>query len=533
MTNNDRDPKLLNPSNFTNVLIEVIDSIEHEKRKTTGEIIEVSEAASFFAVAYEKLRSIIEFNDERLIRHASIDRILKRRLSVNITGNGEGLNLARELLWSRQVRAGELSEGHADEMQKIIDSFLKLNSHAKQNWPTSFSHVVSLLACEIEEYLEPEIRQKEQAFLFFLFQTIHDTLHIENVDDSQKDLYLFLACEENLYKSNTTFLQYHLLIQKWGTIANLNADELKRLGMELKQLSKNYKQAIENKYRDKLTRFVRRQLPAYRILFELFTSTDEIASTINNQDKLQKRINEICISKYEETKDKLRIAGVRSVIYIFATKMIFVLLLEVPLTSFFYSQFHLLPVILNTLMPPVLMGIIVLTVRAPSTQNTEQLYRKIVSIITYDPTDSGSRTVISDKAHERRPFLKSVFYMLYAFLFATVFFIIYGMLDLLEFNLINKTIFFLFVCLITFFGYRVRQISKEYSLSLQDHLWTPIVDTFFLPFMSVGKVLSAQVARLNVLMFIFDVLIEAPLKLIIELVEEWRDFTKQKKEELM
>jgi hypothetical protein len=60
----------------------------------------------------------------------------------------------------------------------------------------------------------------------------------------------------------------------------------------------------------------------------------------------------------------------------------------------------------------------------------------------------------------------------------------------------------------------------------------PFIDFFFMPVLSLGKLLSTSLSRINFLTFIFDVLIEAPFKLIIEVVEEWISFVRNKREEI-
>jgi hypothetical protein len=72
-----------------------------------------------------------------------------------------------------------------------------------------------------------------------------------------------------------------------------------------------------------------------------------------------------------------------------------------------------------------------------------------------------------------------------------------------------------------------------YRLIEKTSFFTPIVDFFFMPILSLGKVFSEGVSKLNFFTFIFDFIIEAPFKLIIEVIEEWISFVKQKKEEIV
>jgi hypothetical protein len=86
---------------------------------------------------------------------------------------------------------------------------------------------------------------------------------------------------------------------------------------------------------------------------------------------------------------------------------------------------------------------------------------------------------------------------------------------------------------VTFFAYRIRPTAKEYSVEDKPGILSPIVDFFMIPVLSVGKFLSSEIGKLNVFILIFDFLIEAPFKLIFEIVEEWINFVKTKKDEIM
>jgi hypothetical protein len=54
-----------------------------------------------------------------------------------------------------------------------------------------------------------------------------------------------------------------------------------------------------------------------------------------------------------------------------------------------------------------------------------------------------------------------------------------------------------------------------------------------MPILSVGKFLSRSLSHLNFITFIFDFIIEAPFKMIIEVIEEWISFVRQKRDEIV
>jgi len=88
--------------------------------------------------------------------------------------------------------------------------------------------------------------------------------------------------------------------------------------------------------------------------------------------------------------------------------------------------------------------------------------------------------------------------------------------------------------LVTFFAYRVIQITQEYQIVQQEGFFTTLTDLFFLPIIRVGQWLSGEVLqRFNFLIFIFDFIIEMPFKAIVEVLEEWVHFVRIKKEEIV
>ena len=95
------------------------------------------------------------------------------------------------------------------------------------------------------------------------------------------------------------------------------------------------------------------------------------------------------------------------------------------------------------------------------------------------------------------------------------------------------SVFVFFVSLVSFFSYRIRQIVNLYRLDEKEGVLTPVIDFFFMPILSLGKFFSGGLARLNFLIFVFDFLIEAPFKLIFEVVEEWISFVRKRKDEII
>lgn len=536
MTNNDEQIIL---SQYTEKLLESIEYSNTLSRKFKVDPLQVSETMSFLAFLYEKIRNSVEFSEEHLIRRLAISRVLRRRLLINPSGEGEGENLARELLWAKYMQNGTLGQIDADLFQKIINAYLKLKKRAYTAGVARTSNylsdlIIEFMSCEIEETLFPDQTNKKLSYLFFLYQVIRNKISIEGISPEDCDTYVYISTEASLLKNDNAFIRYHLFTHQYGKISTLKKEQIDSLLNSLKTIFLKIDLSLKNIYRDRLTRFIKRQLPPFLILFQILDKQSDKKAILENSKKLWSSVLDECTLQYQETGAKLRGAGIRSIIYIFLTKMIFVLILEIPLTQYLYGSLHMIPIGINTLFPPLLMGLIVTFVNPPTSDNTKRIYDRIVHIINSDPNyEKDVQFKISKKAKIKRPFLFTIFSILYGLLFITIFGSIYVVLDYFEFNIISKGIFFFFVCVVTFFGYRIRQIAKEYAIAIKQSFWAPITDAILLPILSIGRVLSQELSKINILMFIFDALIEVPFKLLIEIIEEWFKFTRSRKDEII
>jgi hypothetical protein len=214
--------------------------------------------------------------------------------------------------------------------------------------------------------------------------------------------------------------------------------------------------------------------------------------------------------------------------------MVFALILEVPVSQWLYGEVNMRSIGINTLFPPILMLLIVSVFKIPGEENTKNIFQRIVEVIDADTSFETNISYMPKKGGAvRKPILIFGFTIFYSLTFIVTLTLIYEGLLLLEFNMISIAIFIFFVCLVTFFSYRVKQIVNEYRLAEKEGVLTPLVDFFFMPILSLGKFFSGGLARLNFMIFILDFLIEAPFKLIFEVIEEWITFVRKRKEEII
>ena len=171
--------------------------------------------------------------------------------------------------------------------------------------------------------------------------------------------------------------------------------------------------------------------------------------------------------------------------------------------------------------------------KLPGSQNTKKLVEKTKVAVYNFAAFAKDGNFFDGQEAKRRPVLTSFFYMLYLAGFVFTFGAINSVLASLGFNLLSRVIFVFFVALVTFFAYHIRSSAKEYQLEKRQGIITSLLDFIFLPILRAGQILSGSIAKLNMLVFIFDFILEAPLKTIFDVLEEWFRFIKAKREEII
>ena len=525
-------------SSYTTALISALRQIKPKPRPDDLSVLTVSQTVSLFALAYEKIRNAVEFREDHLILRAAIERIIRRRFSLNPSGKGEAENLLRELLWARYFDTGTLGGDDVNQVQKVIDNYIRLRNLIVIGRPAVereyFSQfLLDLLTVEIEETLKPDSTALMANLTFFIYQVLHQKIKIEGVNNQQKDIYFLIAVEKAFRKSDQAHQRYHLFISFYKRLKEYQPEDLEDLAIKLPAILRRIDQLIGNPYVENLTKFTRKQMPPFIILFDIFKKKfSEIEAILTNKNKLWNQVDFICREKYQQLGRRISTLAVRSFIYILLTKMLFALILEYPLSMFIYGNVNHMSILINSLFPPFLMALIVTFFRIPGEENTRKIYERIIEIIDADKSFETKVAFMPKKQRQKNSGLIFGFTVFYSLTFIITFLLIYEILSLLNFNLISQLIFIFFVSVVTFFSYRVKQISKELKLEEKESIFTPFIDFFFMPILSLGKFFSQEIARLNFFIIIFDFLIEAPFKMIFEVVEEWISFVRKRKDEI-
>ncbi len=501
-----------------------------------GAQLSVSRTVSLLAVLYEKARNAVELRAEHLIRRAAIERILKRRIIINGGSNTIAENLVLELLWARYIDSSLIDQRKIEDIQKIVDRYLEVKyikyDAGKNPKLVPWDTILGLSASEIEEIIVSS--KKRDALANFFYQAIRTKVTFPNQDEAYGNIQTFIAVQRAFAQADEPLIVYQLLKLIQPTWFNVTREDIGAEVDSLMTAIEQIKGHLKDSMGEPLFRFARKQTPAFFLIRDLFlTSDDKVRTVLTDPTVLEQNLAQMAHKHYTETRARIGRGVIRSFIYILLTKMIFAFALEAPYDVYVVKNVRYLPIGINLLFPPILMVIVAGFISVPGEENTRKLVERIKKIIYHFDEVKAETDIFVAKERVRRPILTAIFSLVYMVMFGVTFFVIHLILSALQFNLVSQTVFIFFVALVVFFAYRIRQSTKDYAIVDKQGVLEPVVDFLFLPILKAGRWLSNEIAKLNLLTFFFDFILEAPLKVIFEVVEEWIRFVRIKREELV
>jgi hypothetical protein len=252
---------------------------------------------------------------------------------------------------------------------------------------------------------------------------------------------------------------------------------------------------------------------------------------LGDPEALERAVKKSCNRKYKQAAAKLQRSVIRAFVYIFLTKMTLALILELPFDLITVGLVHWFPLGINLIFHPFLLFTIAMAVDIPAGRNTEKIYKNLKAIIY----QTGDKAIFEiQQPIKRHIVLNTIFNIIYAITFIATFSFLIYFLRRLDFNALSIVLFLLFLSVVSFFGIKVRQTVKELIVVGQrQYFVTLLFDFFSVPILRAGRWITEKAPQINVLAFFLDFIIEAPLKLILEVIEDWLSFMREKKEEIV
>ncbi|MBN2884922.1 hypothetical protein JXE04_03280 [Patescibacteria group bacterium] len=529
--------------------------------------IQVSELISKMAFFYEKVRNAVDYEEDHLLRKNAIARILRRQVVI------EGLlkvqdteilarHLLEELIRGSYLPNNKLPEIKATEVARTLDKYLRLrtayvslnDSHLGFNTDISkakneiqeknklVNWLLTLAACEIEENLGKE--QTRRAMVNVMFDSLSRIIKLPPempyTQDLEIQIYLSICRNYARFDDDMiAFVLFKYYNQDWTSdkiddIFTVSDEKITEVAGNIQNIKLAVNEQIKHPLRKQLDRLVRR----YSLYFTVLQETiDGNPAKIYNDFKQNPKnfynaIRKVCNKKYKKAKSRLWRAALRSIIYIFLTKSIFVFLIEIPAIHLFGEPLNISALAINVSFPAILLFLIVSLTKIPGEENTDRIVEgvKEVALVGF----ARQQPIKLRNPKKRNQIMNFIFNIVYAFAFLVSVYFIVWVLGLANFTWVSIIIFLFFLAFVSFFSIIVTRGVKELLvIEKKENLLSFFIDLFYMPIIMAGKWLSSNFSKINVFIFIFDFIIEAPFKILVDVAEEWTKYVKERKDNVV
>lgn len=502
------------------------DTFEATQKK--GDMLHVPDVANAVLYAYEQLRNASENIEDHLLLQRAILRFYRRTLPL---GHALPKNLARELIielsQAEYLPNDSVLLSRIDAIDEIITRY-----HASYVQATAGERrklekwLLELLAVETEQVLSNPVRII--SFARFVHAHLSEIIDFERIlrDDTSiaKQDYatlLYIAIHKALLRSDDANIRSELLELHKITPAQTK---------QFIAFNETYDTFATSSAAIKLTRFVNKNGAPLRILRATFFEESDSPAPINlgRENETMNTIEATVDREYQEVRKRVSKGVLRSVIFLFITKSIVGLFIEIPYDIAIYGSIIVLPLVVNLLFPPIFLALTALTFRIPGTANKRAIVDHLNSLL-YVGTDTKPTLRYTETVDNR-----AAFNVIYVAVFIGVFWLIADRLAALDFNIVQGVIFVVFLSTASFLGYRLTLQIKELELITTHQGFLALVrDFLYAPFIFVGQRISYRFSQLNLTAQILDAAIDLPLKTMVRLVRQWTVFLNNKKDELI
>lgn len=507
-----------------------------EPKPTAEETIGVSDITRGLGFFYEKIRNTLDYKEEALWAKNALRRALHRRFDAFLSGQPIGRNIIEELIRGRYLENNAVPESKADEVNSILAKYRRLLELLAAKYPPEESWenwLIDTAAAEIEEVVRGE-SVEERRYITYMYESMRSRVRIApELQVEDLNLQLYLASFRALLQADRPMERYavfKLIEPAWPAG---EPETIERVAATLPEINRRIERVLASPLRKKLDQiFKQRSLLVFLLQDILTLYPDRARKIITDPEELETTLRDLYDKRYRENRGRLQRSAVRAVAFIFVTKMLLALLIEMPYEIFKTQGFNLTALAINTFIPPLILMGAAVAIRMPG---EEKNFLKIVMDFKKLVSEIEPPPVLDSVRPERRRsfFVKLWLAVLYVLNFAATFGLLFWILKILRFNWLSGGLFVFFLCLVAFFALRLRKTANELAaIGEKEGALSAALEFLFFPIVEIGRVLARGLASINIASFIFDFFVEAPFQAFVAILEEWLTFMGERRKAL-
>lgn len=513
--------------------------------------IHVDEIASRIAKLYELIRKVIDWKEDSELRRGAIERILKRllfgKLSPITLGVEPDPNGLAETVTLELIRSGHLpnDEVPRESIEVVSRSLTKYLYFLKQNPATVdplrmkhnmnyFTFLIEIAACEIEEILTVPI--KENGLMYAMTQLMDERTKIHpegSLTPEDKKIQVYIATCRTLFDLDDAFISYQLLkiwYPDWNALSHTDTENVNN---QMSTIREHLTKTLDHPIGKDLNVQCERIDTVFALIGDVMDKfkdkPEEVKAAFENKETLTALITEAYEKRRTTLKSRLIKLGVFSTLSVFLSNWFTFYIVEIPLAKIFYEGFNLFTAFIDFLVPTVVMAVLVSIIRPPDDKNLTRVLTAVKGFVYQNEKRQLYEVYLRKKRRSDVSFIMGLMYLA-----STV--VVFGFVGWIFYIAklpITSVIFdTLTIALTVFAAVMIRNKSKELTVNEGRSVREFLLDMISVPIAKVGSILAAKWKEYNVISIFFNFVIETPFAMILDFIEHWSEYLKERRAEL-
>ncbi len=522
-----------------------------KEMELSGEIstIHVDEIAAKVAVLYEKMRKIIDWKEEHLLRRGAIERILKRRLigelsNSNFLHPGQPKKMAEPLVLEL-IRGGHflndrIPRSKISEVEEILTKYIyiinnnPLSKTIKVKERINFYNwIIEICACEIEETLGQPA--KENLLLNFMTKVMNKRIQLGpkiEMSEKEKVIQTYIAAHRTLYDLDDPIISYHLIKIYYPDWVEASQPLIETVTQKIPDIQKRLTEDLNYQHSSKFRKVCEKYDTVFLIIGDILNNLskqpNQIREKFSKSKTLKNMIHQVYETRLGTLKKRLRRAAIYSTLSILIANIVSLFIVEIPLAKLVYGSFRPLAIFVDLLIPTLVMFLLVIAIKLPPEENLKRVVEEIFKVI-YPHQEQD----IYELRDQKRGFLSNLIIKgLYLLTSLGTLALVFWIFSIAKIPLTSLIVDTLNVSMIVFAGTIIRQRAKELTIEEKRGFWQFLLDILSIPVAKLGQWLSNKWREYNIVSVFLTVLVDMPFSTLVEFIESWSTFLKEKKAEL-
>lgn len=514
--------------------------------------LHVDEIASRVAKLYELVRKVIDWKEDNALRRSAIERILKRLLFSRLSGLSpeHHINIAQaaETLTLDLIRGGHLPNDTVPQekiplVAAILTKYVSFLEHAtiggsdpllvkrRINFHT---FLIELAACEIEELLTDPVLEKE--LLLIMTEAMAERIQIqptEALNRDEKFTLIYTAVCRTLFDLDDVFITFHLLSFQYPQWKNPSLAFQEQMNRDIVAIWEQSSAILHHPLAKQFYVFCERVDTVFALIGDVLAEhkdePQKIQELVSNKIDFLKEIELNYDKRYGTLKKRLFRLAIFSTLSVFASNWFTFYLIEVPLANTFAEGFNLFTAFIDFLIPTAVMFLLVAIIRPPPPANKKNVLDAVQNFVYHD----GAMKYFEIRAKSpRRPIMRAIIGAFFAAVTVLLFSAVAWVFWVAGLPITSVIFDTATIALTVFAAVIIRNKSKELTVGEKITVLEFILDMVSVPVAKIGSLLASKWKEYNIVAFIFTFLIETPFTRVIDLIEQWSQFLKDRRAEL-